>query len=155
MARQPEVRYINAYVSGTAAYQPEKKPQKKQTVRLPKAKKPQKLLVHVDLAAVGGIVVAAVLAVMLLVGLVQFNNARKEAQMLSEYVVSLNAENKQLRSTYESGYDLEEIRAIAMTMGMVPAEEVPHLQMSVVIPQAEQTPTAWESFWTFMVGLFA
>jgi hypothetical protein len=30
MAMHTEVRYINAYVSGTAAYQPEKKPQKKQ-----------------------------------------------------------------------------------------------------------------------------
>ena len=39
MAMKTEVRYINAYVSGTCVPQPEKMPQKKSSARLPKAKK--------------------------------------------------------------------------------------------------------------------
>ncbi len=155
MAMQPEVRYINAYVSGTAACQPEKKPQKKSAVSLPKPKRQQKWLIQVDAVAVGGILAAMVLSVMLIVGLVQMNNAKEEAQMYREYAISLKEENRELKDTYTSGYDPEEIRNIALAMGMVPVEEVPHIQMQLVAPETEVQPTAWESFWAFMVGLFA
>ena len=155
MAMQPEVRYINAYVSGTAAYQPEKKPQKKQSVRLPKARKQQKLVIPVDMVAVGGILAAVVLSVLLVVGLTQMNQAQQEAKAMKDYAISLQAENQKLQDTYSSGYNLEEIREIALKMGMVPVEDVPHMQIQLTAPQQVQQPTAWESFWAFMVGLFA
>ena len=155
MAMQPEVRYINAYVSGTAACQPEKKPQKKQSVRLPKAKKQQKLVIPVDMVAVGGILAAVILSIALLVGLTQMHQAQQEARALKDYTISLQEENQQLQDTYTSGYNLEEIRDIALKMGMVPVEDVPHMQIQLTAPQQVQQPTAWESFWAFMVGLFA
>ena len=155
MARQPEVRYINAYISGSVAYQPERKPQKKQTVRLPKARKAKRKVVVVDVAALGGIVAAVVLAIAMIVNVVQLNQAQAEANQLRAYVESLQAENAQLQDTYASNYDMEEIRDIALTIGMVPAEQVTHLQMQMVHPQVVKEPTAWESFWAFMVGLFA
>lgn len=155
MATQPVVRYINAYVSGTVACQPEKSPQKKQTVRLPKARKQQKLVVPVDMVAVCGILVAAVLCVLLLVGLTQMTRAQAEAVAMKDYVVSLQEENQLLQDTYTSSYDPDEIRDIALKMGMVPVENVEHIQMQLTAPQQEQTPTAWESFWAFMAGLFA
>ena len=155
MAMQPGVRYINAYVSGTAAYQPEKKPQKKQSVRLPKARKQQKLVIPVDMVAVGGILAAVVLSVLLLVGLTQMNQAQQEAKAMKDYTIALQAENQKLQDTYSSGYNLEEIREIALKMGMVPVEDVPHMQIQLTAPQQVQQPTAWESFWAFMVGLFA
>lgn len=155
MAMKPEVQYINAYVSGTIAYQPERVPQKKRTVQLPKAKKQKRRVIAVDFVALGGIATALVLSVMLVVGLVQFNRAQEEVSTLGAYVASLQAENQRLEATYSAGYDPEEIRDIALTMGMVPAENVPHLQMQLAAPQIEQQPTAWENFWAFMVGLFA
>ncbi|MBE6934013.1 MAG: hypothetical protein E7462_03065 [Ruminococcaceae bacterium] len=155
MANQPQVRYINAYVSGNVAYQPEKKPQRKQSAQLPKARRPKVLKIYVDVVALGGILAAAVLSVMLVVGLVQLSQAKAEEQMLTSHAATLQAENQQLLDTYTSSYDLEEIREIATAMGMVPIEEVPHLQVPVTVPQTEQAPTAWESFWAFMVGLFA
>ena len=155
MALQHEVRYINDYVSGSIAYQPERKPQKKQSVQLPKMKKQQKLVVAIDPLALGGIVMALVLSIMLLVGSVNLINAKQEAQIMKDYVASLQEENAKLQDTYSSGYDLEEIREIALTMGMVPVEQVTHIQMQVVVPEAPVEPTAWENFWAFMVGLFA
>ena len=155
MAMQPEIRYINAYVSGTAAPQPEKRPQKKTATQLPKIKRQPKYLVPVDVVAMGGILAAVVLAVMLVVGLVQMNQAQEQANMYREYAMTLQEQNAQLQDTYLSSYDLDEIRDIALAMGMVPAEEVPHLQMQVTEPQVEQQPTAWESFWAFLVGMFA
>ena len=155
MARQYEVRYINQYVSGNIACQPEKKPNKKHAAQLPKMKRKRKQQVAVDVFALCGIAAAVVLAVMMTVGLVQMNRAQAEAQVLMNYVESLQNENKELKDTYTSGYDLEEIREIALTMGMVPVEAVPHLQMQVVTPQIVEEPTAWENFLTFLTGLFA
>lgn len=155
MAMQPEVRYINAYVSGTTALQPEKKPQKRPSAVLPKARRQQKWLIRVDAVAVGGILAAFVLCVMLLVGWVQMNQAKEEAKMYRDYAVSLKAENLELKNTYSAGYDPDEIRSIATAMGMVPAEQATHIQMQVQAPVMKREPTAWESFWTFMVGLFA
>ena len=155
MAVQPEVRYINAYVSGTAAPRPEKRPQKRPSVQLPKVRKQQKWLIPVDMVAVGGILAAVVLSIMLIAGLVQMNQAQQEAKMYKEYALSLRRENEALQDTYASSYDLEEVRDIALAMGMVPVEQVQHVTMQVVTPQAVQEPTAWESFWAFFLGMFA
>ena len=155
MAMQPEIRYINTYVSGNVAYQPKKKPQKHQSVQLPKVRKQQKLVIPVDMLAVCSIFAAVVLAIFLAVGMAQTFQARQDAQEMKNYAISLQEENKQLRETYESSYDLDEIREIALAMGMVPEAEVQHLQVQLSAPQAVQEPTAWESFWAFMLGLFA
>lgn len=155
MARQHEVRYINQYVSGSIAYMPAEKNHKKNAVQLPKMKRKQRRRVAVDVFSLGAIALAAVLTVMMTVALVQMNRAQDEVQVLSNYVTNLQAENKQLKDTYTSHYDLDEIRDIALTMGMVPVEEVTHLQMQVVVPQIEEEPTPWENFWAFMVGMFA
>ena len=155
MARQPEVRYINAYVSGTLAYQPEKKTQRKQNAQLPKVKRQQKLLIRIDPLAICGLLVAFTLMIMMMVGFVQWNEARQETAIMKNYVASLEAENAQLQDAYTSGYDPEEIRNIALNMGMIPAEQAQHIQMQVVVPQPEEEPTAWASFWAFILGMFA
>ena len=155
MAMQPEIRYINAYVSGNVAVQPEKMPQKKSSARLPKARKQQKWLIPVDMVAVGGILAAFVLSIMLIVGLVQMNQAQREAQMYKEYALSLQQENKAMQDTYDASYDLQEVRDIALAMGMVPVEQAQHVTMQVVTPEVVQEPTAWASFWAFFLGMFA
>jgi cell division protein FtsL len=152
---QPEVRYINAYVSGTAVKQPVKMPQKKPSAQLPKARRQQKLLVQVDIVSLGGILAALVLGIMLIVGVVQMNQTQQEAKMMREYALSLQQENKQLQDTYTSSYDLEEVQRIALSMGMVPSAEVEHLTMQTYEPEITVQPTAWENFWAFLAGMFA
>lgn len=155
MAMQPEVRYINAYVSGNVAVQPEKIPQKKSSVRLPKVKKQQKWLIPVDMVAVGGMLVAFVLGIMMIVSLVQMTQAQKEAKMMRQYALSLRQENQVMRDTYTAEFDLNEVQQIAQAMGMVPVEQVAHVQIHLETPQIEEVPTAWENFWAFVVGMFA
>ena len=156
MAMQPVVRYINAYVSGTCAPQPEKKPENRTSAsQLPRVKKQQKWLVSVDVAALGGILATVVLSIFLIVGLVQMNQAKQEAQMYEQYVMSLQEQNAQLRDTYTSGYDLAEVESIAQAMGMVPADQVAHIQMQVTEPERVEELSAWESFWAFLAGMFA
>ncbi|MBE6958640.1 MAG: hypothetical protein E7447_05775 [Ruminococcaceae bacterium] len=155
MAMETKVQYINAYVSGTCAPQPEKKTHYTTSAQLPQVKKQQKWLISFDLAAIGGILAAVVLSVLLIVSLVQMNQAREEARMYEEYVISLQEQNAQLQDTYTSGYDLEEVQSIAQAMGMVPADQVTHIQMQVNEPEIVEELTAWESFWAFLVGMFA
>lgn len=155
MAKRPEVRYINHYVSGSLAYQPEKKSHRKAAVELPKVKKQQKLVIPVDPLAIGGIVIAFALMITMLVSVVSWNQSRNEAAALRDYVAYLQEENATLQNTYTSGYDPEEIRQIALNMGFVPAEQVPHIQMQVVIPEVQEEPTGWSAVWAFILGMFA
>ena len=155
MARQPEIRYINAYVSGSNAYQMESPARKKKQVKLPKMHRQKKTVIALDPVAIGGIVVASVMLVLMLVGFVRLQDARVEVQQLQNYVSSLQQENTTLQDTYASGYDLNEIEQIALAMGMVPSSEVSQISVSVTVPHAVPQPTAWESFCAFLTGLFA
>ncbi|MBQ2785392.1 MAG: hypothetical protein IJF02_02700 [Oscillospiraceae bacterium] len=155
MARQPEIQYINAYVSGTMAYQLEAPARRKKQVKLPKMRRQKKTVIALDPVAIGGIVVAAAMLVLLLVGFVRLQDARAEVTQLQNYVSSLQQENATLQDTYTSGYDLNEIEKIALAMGLVPSSEVTQISVSVTVPHAEPEPTAWESFCAFLTGLFA
>lgn len=156
MANRPEVRYINEYVSGTMAYQPARKPSRMpHNVQLPKPRKKKQNLILLDPVAVVGIVVALVLMGMLLTGALEFFRAQQETETLRSYVAQLQEENTQLQNTYASGYDLEEIRGIAQTMGMVPKTSVTHLGIAVTVPEEPVQPSAWEAFWQFFVEMFA
>ncbi len=155
MASQTDVRYINAYVSGSMAYMTQPKPVRKKPAVMPKFRMKRELVIAIDPVAIFGIVVAVVMAVVLLTGFMALSQANEEALAMEAYVASLQEQNAQLQDTYDKGYDLEQVRQIALTMGMVSVEEVPHVSMEVTVPQEEAQPTAWENFCTFLTGLFA
>lgn len=155
MDKRPEIRYINSVVCGSCAYELEEKKAPKKRVRLPKARREEKKVIALDRTSVIGIVVAAVLLVLLIVGFVRLQDARAEAAALSDYVNTLQTQSEQLKETYASGYQLEEIEKIALAMGKVPVSQVPHITMQVSIPAPEAEPTGWESFLAFLTGLFA
>lgn len=155
MERRPEIRYINANVCGTSAYQLDMEPVRKKRVKLPKAQRKKKLVVYLDPFALLGILTAGIMMVMLIVGAVRLQDSRNEVHTLENYVHSLQQENLQLQDTYLSSFDLEEIKQIATAMGMVPSSEVTQISMDVVLPPAETEPTAWENFCAFLAGLFA
>ena len=156
MARRPEVRYINTYVSGSMAYQYETKPaRKKKKVKLPKPRQEQKIVISVNPVAIMGIAVAAVFLIMMVVGLFRLQAATAEAAALESYVTAQQEKNRQLRDTYAQGHDLEESEEIARAMGMVPMSQVQHISTELTIPEKPAEPTAWENFWAFLTGLFA
>ena len=105
--------------------------------------------------AIAGISVAFVMFVLMIAGVVRLNAVQERANQMGRYVATLQAENAQLRQTYESSYDLEEIRQFALTRGMVCADSVQQVQLQVSVPQEAQAPSAWENFLIFLTGLFA
>ena len=156
MARKTEVRYVSFYTAGSAAYQYDPQPiQQKKEVKLPKQRRQKKIVVHVDPVAILGICMAMVLLVSMVVGLTQLSAAQKQANQMQGYVSSLSERNEELRTTYEQGYDPQEIYEIATAMGMIPAEQAQKITIHVDHMEVAEEPTVWDSIWTFLAGLFA
>ncbi len=154
MARQTEIRYVNFYMAGSAAYQVEPRFVKKE-VKLPKQRRKGKIVLHVDPMAILGICVAFVMFILMIVGAVRLGIAENQANQMANYVHTLQAQNAELRAEFEQGYDLEEIRQIAEARGMIPISEAQQVSIQLVLPQEAEQPSAWESFVTFLTGLFA
>ena len=155
MANYTEVRYINAYVSGSAAPMMQTKHKQKKSAVMPKFRPKRKVVIAVDPVAIFGIVVASVMAVMLMVGFMTLNQINEETVAMEQYVTNLQEANASLQTTYDNGYDLEQVKQIAQAMGMVSIDQVPHISLDVSVPVQEAEPTAWETFVSFLTGLFA
>ncbi len=157
MARKTEVRYVNFYTAGSTAYkfEPKPLPQTQKKVQLPKPKRQKKILIAVDPVAIGGIFLVSIMVIMMIVGLFQFAAAQKQASEMQDYVARLENRNAELDAQYHAGFDPEEVRQIATAMGMVPMEQAPIVQITVTEPQPVKEPTALESMWIFLTGLFA
>ncbi|MBR7122353.1 MAG: hypothetical protein IKC95_02740 [Oscillospiraceae bacterium] len=154
MARQFDVQYVRFYTDGSAAKQVNPVAPLK-TIKLPKVKKHKRLVIAIDPVAIMGIVMAAVMLVLMTVGVVQLNNSRKELQTMTEYVEALQEEKVSLEQTFSQGYDLEEIQRTALALGLVPKEQVQHITIRVPEAQTEEEPGAWERLYIFLTGLFA
>jgi hypothetical protein len=157
VANKPEVRYINHYISGTAAPKlvPQPVRQKKPRLPKPKAQENRELLLQVDPVAIVGILVAAVMLVLMVVGVSRLYDQRAQVNISAGYLEQLQAENAQLKDTYAAGYDLEEIERLALALGMVPKDTLVQEQIQVSFPRPVEEPTRWENFWSFVKGLFA
>ena len=159
MAKKPDIQYITQfYVPGSEAqvieFKPAQKKRRAKTV-LPKAEPQKKIPLPYDPAAVFGIALAVVMAILLTVNIFQLLDICKEEKLMSDRIITLQNEYVQLRDEYQSGYDLEEIKIMAEAMGLVPAEELKTVAIQVEVPVAQAEPTWWENLCWFVKGLFA
>lgn len=152
MARKPDIQYIRYYTDGSAAQQVEpQSPRRRST--LPKPRKRKRYTVQVDLLAIGGILVSAVLLIMMIVGAVQLTQAQRQRNQMADYVHQLQLQNQQLEEQYAAGYDLEEVEQAALALGMIPSDQAQHITISVERPQRVAEPTFWERVQTFFAAL--
>ena len=157
MVRKPDIQYVQEfYVHGSEARIIELKPRRRviRTI-LPKVAPDKSIRIGVDPVALCGIVVAAVMLILMLVGTVQYVNARNEYQAMSNQVIELQNENVMLRQQYRSSYDLDQVAHMANSLGMIPVEEAQVMYINPVVPVREPEPTVWENIRWFMDGLFA
>ena len=157
MALKPEIQYIGQfYIHGSEAKALEVKPEeKKSEYKLPlhRFEKVQKL--HVDPLAICSIALAVVLMIGMVAGTLQIQSAWEELDAANRYVYNLEAIHRQRMSEYRSSYNLEEIRTVAETMGLIPVAEAKTMELTVTIPEPEAEPTMWDDIVWFMEGLFA
>ena len=123
-------RYIQFYTSGSSACKVELQ-QEQAWAPLPKFRPIKRITIAVDPVALVGFAVAVAMLILMAVGIQQLNQSRREVVALEHYVAQLTAQNNQLAQTYSDSYDLEDIRGKASDLGMVPAEEVVHIQLPV------------------------
>ena len=160
MARKADIQYIqHFYTDGTAARKiafhnaPKKAPLPLFEPEMMESD--EKIRVPVDPLAVVAIVAAAVLLVVMVANLLHFGALHRDQVALQEYVYMLSNENAQLQQTYQAGYDLAEIEAQALALGMVPAEQLQTVTINGRIPAQAAEPTFWEGVQQFFGELFA
>ena len=154
MAQQLDVRYVNYYCAGSSALKVTPAIPL-ETVTLPRKRKAKKLVLRVDPVACAGILLAGVMLVLMTVGFVQLNMVREEAAVMAEYVQTLQQENDELSLAFESGYNLEEVKEVALALGMVPEDQVRHISIPADAPVQEAENSAWHNFWASVVDFFA
>ena len=156
MAQKHDILYVNFYTDGSAARKlapafPAAQPRKGGS-----AKRKKKTVIFLDPVAVCSLMVAAVMLIMMAVGLNEFQNARAEAQAMEAYVSRLGAENERLSTSYREKVDLQEIEETALALGMVPKDQVRSVSIRVELPQEQVAPvTLWDQVTSFLTNLFA
>ena len=144
MVRKPDIQYVRCYTDGSSARALQLFPAKPKTA-LPRTKKKKARVFHLDLLAYAGIAVSVVMLVLMIVNCVQLSQIQKKTDVMSGYVDVLKEDNARLNDTYQSGYDLMDVKKKALAMGMVPVEEVRHISVAVEMPvqQKEAGPEVW------------
>lgn len=152
MVRKPDIQYVRCYTDGSSArvLKPIFAAPK---TKLPKLRKKRDLVIRLDPLAYVGVLVSLCMLVLMVVSCVQLANIQKQADRMDDYVDVLKEENARLADTYEKGYDLEDIRAKAEAMGMVPIEQVRRITVSVT-PPAQEAETREPGFLSFLTDLF-
>lgn len=157
MARSNDIQYIRYYSPGSAAEKVElprlpKKQPKPKAAPVPKKAVP---VVRIDGLAAIGIVVAAVMLLCMLMGCAQVYSLNRQVLELKEYVSYLELQQDSLEADYAHGYDLEDIRSAALSMGLVPKDQVEHI--TVHIPETETVVEIswWDSLLNSIREFFA
>ena len=141
MARKMNDRYVRYYTFGSAAPKLE---EQKRGAALPKYKKPEKRMpLPFDPIAFLGSAVAVVLAVLMLIGMVQVAGAASQVHELQTQLTVLEQQEQMLLERYQAGYDLNEVRVAAESMGMIPAEEAVHVRVEVPVQTVEVPQVSW------------
>lgn len=154
MARYPEVRYIRYYTDGSAARELQMPAPRKKKSKLPAVRRRKVRAFRVDPLALCGIVMAAVMLVMMILGSVQLYGLQKENARMEGYIADLSTDHAELLHKYNTGYDLEAVEQTALAMGMIPAEEATTITIQVPGP-VEDAEGVWENFYAILAGIFA
>ena len=154
MARKYNDRYVRYYTFGSTAAKLDHVERK---ASLPEDKTPEKRKpIPFDPVAFAGNAVVILLAILMVVGLFQVAGISRQVKQTQTKVTALEMEQDMLQEVYESGYDLDEIRSAAESMGMIPVEEAIHVRVQTPAEQMEiQQLSWWDSLLLGLRQIFA
>ena len=148
MARRYNDRYVRFYTFGSTAA----KLEQERSASLPKYTQPSKRKpIAFDPVAFVGCTVAVLLAVLMVVGFFQVSQVTAQVHQEQTRIMGLEKEQQMLEERYENGYDLNEVRAAALSMGMIPAEDAAHIRVQVSGQVIEIPQVHWWE--TVLMGL--
>lgn len=157
-ARKPDIQYIHYQIDGSAARQLEPKRLPERIILpSPKRKQQQKPQVElrVDPLVAVGVLVAAVMLVLILVGSAQLTAVRQQAAQMESYVATLTEDHIRMQEQYNAGCDLEDVEVKALALGMIPVEQAQHIAITLPVHEPEVEPTFWEQLVQDWKNLFA
>ena len=150
MAKREEIQYVRYYAYGSTAVKSQPEQRRRNEAEAQPVVKAEPIPVPFSPVAVFGAAVAVVMLVLVLVGFGQLNRQNRELQTMELYICSLKSENYALTKEYQAGYDLDEIRTAAESMGLVPMDQVKHITIHIPEPEVvEELPwyqQLWEDF---------
>ncbi len=160
MIQKPEIQYVGQfYVQGSEARKIEpKKTAKQPKTRLPLARIQKVEVFYLDPVALFAVITAVVMLAVMAAGLLQLRTDWAEYDTASSYVSRLKKENAELTQEYRESYDADAIRAQAVGLGMIAAEEAQTMTITVTVPEPEPETTwlqqridkliwFWEGLW--------
>ena len=154
MANQIDIRYIDFSTEGSAARKIVSAPRKK--AQLPNAKRKKSYVLTIDPVAMIGMVVAVCMIVFMGIGMARLHTAQERNVQMAQYVNTLTESNTALRAEFNEICDLEEVRQLALALGMIPKADAPETGITMYVPEEPaEAPTLWEQIGTFLAGLFA
>ncbi len=154
MVQKPEIQYVGQfYVYGSEAVAPKAKKTVKEL--LPKEHKQKLHKVYIDPVALIGIVAAVTLLAALVLGGIRLNSMWEEHDAVASYLSSQKLDNSTLEHNYRTNLNLDDIRAKAEAMGLVPQEDVKTVYIRVTMPEPKPQRTLWDDIQWFFQGLFA
>ncbi len=155
MARKPEIEYVRYYTAGSAAKVLERRPVSPKPKVNRKHAPVKKIVIPFDSIAVIGTAVAVVMFVCMLVGFYQLTKVNSQIVKTENAISTMKAENTRLQEKYKQSYNLEAVKTAAVSMGLVPRDQVKHITIHLPEPVEEEQPSWWESFVESFKELFA
>ena len=157
MARKSDIQYVQFYTDGSAArkleiVRPERQPRKKPVQRTRRRKR---IVIHVDPVAIVGTVLAFSLLFVMGSGFRELHAAKQQVRDMETYVQIMEADNILMEKTVREGYDLDQVREQAEAIGLVPEEEVEHIEFHDEAPAQPLQRSLWEQIKGFFTELFA
>lgn len=151
-----QVQYIQFNTYGNTARKIAQAPAAR-PVALPKARTAQKSkVICIDPVAVLSIAVAICMVLTMTIGIVRLSAAREQAAQMESYAEKLATENEVLKAEYQASYNIEQIEASALALGMIPREQAQTVSIRIAEPQEQiQQVTFWEHLGTMLTTLFA
>jgi len=154
VANQIDIRYINFSTEGNAARK--FAPAQKEKAQLPSARRRTRRVVTIDPLAMIGVAVAGCMIIFMGIGVLRLQAAQEKNVQMAQYVESLSEKNTALQAEFDAVCDLDEVRQLALALGMIPKLEAPQTDIRMYVPEEPvAAPSLWEQIGTFLAGLFA
>ena len=154
MAKRDEIQYVRYYAVGSAARKLEPEPRRQAKEQAAPKPKAERIPIYFDRVAVFGTALAVVMLVFVLIGFGRVNRLNQQIADMETCYAALKAENYAQQKTYDNHVDLEDVRAAAEAMGLVPLEQVQHITVHIPQPETPEELPWWQELWNDWVALF-
>ena len=153
MAHKAEIQYVSQFCDYGSKEESAKLPEKKKPY-VPR--RPRKVhSVSLDPVALLGIVSAVVLCAALIFGGLHLNAMWKQHVALKDYLAQLKVENAELQHNFSVSFNLDDIKTMADSIGLVPESDVETRYVRITPPEPEPEEGFLDDLRWFFKGLFA